>query len=209
MAAKNGSIWKYVLIPTLAVLFLAIYPQVNIWSVQGSNWHGAYVVTNYDETAYSAYINSLIEGRARRNDPFMGRADLPYESLYSIQVVPAYSIALPARALGLSASTAFIFLNFLIPIFASLAIFALLFAVTRDPLLSSVGVLTVLCLGTAIAFQGELSHMITGKALCDFFPFLRRYQPGFAFPLFFVFSLGGRSLRARASAHWFTRWPPR
>jgi hypothetical protein len=189
MTTQNGSIVKYVLISTVAVLILAIYPQVNIWSVQGSDWHGAYVVTNYDETAYSAYVNSLIEGRSRRNDPFMGWDDVPYESLYSIQAVPAYSIALPARALGLSASTAFIVLNFLIPIFASLAIFALLFAVTRDPMLSAVGVLTVLCLGTAIAFQGELRHMITGKALCDFFPFLRRYQPGFAFPLFFVFCL--------------------
>src|SRR5437773_404882 len=29
--------------------------------------------------------------------------------------------------------------------------------------------------------------MILGNYLCDFFPFLRRYQPGFAFPLFFVF----------------------
>ncbi len=189
MTTHRSSAWKLALIPTLIVLFLAIYPQINIWSVQGGEWQGAYVVSNYDEVAYSAYVNSLIAGKSRRNDPFIGKDDLPYESLYSIQVIPAYSIAIPARLLGFSASTAFIILNFLIPIFASLAIFAFIRDVTNDDLLSSVGVLAVLCLGAAIAFQGELQHMILGNYLCDFFPFLRRYQPGFAFPIFFVFCL--------------------
>lgn len=189
MSNDKSSFWKYVAIPTLVVLFLAVYPQLNIWLVKGSSWQGAYVVSNYDEVAYSAYINSLIEGRPRKNDPFMGQDGIPYETLYSIQAVPAYTIALPAKILGLSASTAFIVLNFLIAIFSSLAIFAFLRAVTKDDLLSAVGVVAVLCLGAAIAFQGELQHMIIGNYLCDFFPFLRRYQPGFAFPLFFIFCL--------------------
>ncbi|MFN0277426.1 MAG: hypothetical protein ACKVRN_02375 [Pyrinomonadaceae bacterium] len=189
MSTKRSSTWKFVLVPTLTVLFLAIYPQLNIWSVQGTEWHGAYVVSNYDEVAYSAYVNSLIDGKSRRNDPFIGKADLPYESLYSIQMIPAYSIAVPARVLGFSASTAFIILNFLIPIFSCLTIFAFVWAVTKDAMLSSVGVVAVLCLGTAVAFQGELQHIIRGNYLCDFFPFLRRYQPGFAFPLFFLFCL--------------------
>ncbi len=189
MKSSYGSAAKFALIPAVIVLFLAIYPQINIWSVKGGDWHGAYVVSNYDEVAYSAYVNSLIEGKSRRNDPFIGQDDLPYESLYSIQVIPAYSIAIPARFFGFSASTAFILLNFLIPIFACLAIFLLIRDVTKDDLLASVGVLTVLCLGAAIAFQGELQHMILGNYLCDFFPFLRRYQPGFAFPLFFLFCL--------------------
>src|SRR4051794_36627775 len=100
MTTERSSIWKFVLAPTLIVLFLAVYPQLNIWSVQGTGWHGAYVVSNYDEVAYSAYVNSLIDGKPRRNDPFIGKTDLPYESLYSIQVVPAYSIAVPARLIG-------------------------------------------------------------------------------------------------------------
>lgn len=189
MANDKSSLWKYAAIPTLIVLFLAIFPQLNIWLVKGSAWQGAFVVSNYDEVAYSAYVNSLIEGRPRKNDPFIGQDNIPGETLYSIQLVPAYAIALPAKFLGLSASTAFVILNFLIAIFSSLVIFALLRAVTRDNLISGIGVVVVLCFGTAAAFEGELQRIVLGNYLCDFFPFLRRYQPGFAFPLFFVFCL--------------------
>ena len=184
---KTSPTWKYALVPTVIVLFLATYPQINIWLVKGSSWNGAYVVSNYDEVAYSAYVNALIEGRPRKNDPFLGRNDIETESLYSLQVVPAYAIALPARLLGLSASSAFVILNFLIAIFSSLAIFFLLREITGEDFFSAVGVLVVLCLGAAIAFEGELQHMILQNYLCDFFPFLRRYQPGFAFPVFFIF----------------------
>lgn len=189
----KNSTWKYWLIPIFIVLLLSILPQLNVWLVKGAARQGAYVVSNYDEVAYSAYVNSLISGRPRKNDPFIGTDDSPdypqNESLYSIQFVPAYTIALPARIFGFSASTAFIILNFLIPIFSVLAIFALIREITRDDLLAAVGVLTVLCLGTAIAFQGELQRLIFDTSLCEFFPFLRRYQPGFAFPIFFVFCL--------------------
>ena len=189
MTKTKGSMWKYAVIPTLIVLFLAIYPQINIWLVKGMSWQGAYVVSNYDEVAYSAYVNSLIEGRPRKNDPFIGQDNIPNETLYSIQFIPAYSVALPARFLGLTASTSFIILNFLIAIFSSLAIFVLLREITKNKLLSAVGVLAVLCLGTAIAFQGELRYWVVGNVTVDFLPFLRRYQPGFAFPLFFSFCL--------------------
>ena len=53
MKSGHGSTAKYLLIPLAIVLFLAIYPQINIWSVKGGDWHGAYVVSNYDEVAYS------------------------------------------------------------------------------------------------------------------------------------------------------------
>ncbi len=188
-ASKQGSVLKYALLPTLVVLFLAIFPQLNIWLVKGTSWNGAYVVSNYDEVAYSAYVNALIDGRPRKADPFIGRDDIDKESLYSIQFVPPFVLATAARTPGLSASSVFLALNFLIPVFATLAIFFLIRAVTGDDFLSAVGVIAVLCLGTAVAFQGELQHKILGNYLCDFFPFLRRYQPGFAFPLFFVFCL--------------------
>ncbi len=194
MTSNERGVWKYALVPTLIVLFLAVFPQINIWLVKGSAWHGAFVVSNYDEVAYSAYVNSLIEGRPRKNDPFIGQDNIQGETLYSIQLIPAYALAWPARLLGLTTSTAFIILNFLLAVLSSLAIFALLGAVTRDNLLSGVGVLFILCLGTAAAFQGELQHMILGNYLCDFFPFLRRYQPGFAFPLFFIFCLSAWKL---------------
>lgn len=190
---KKPNSLKYAAIPTLVMILIAIYPQLSLWVAQGSDWKGSYSVSNYDEVAYSAYVNALINGKARRNDPFVGREDSTGspepESLYSIQFFPAYAVALPARLLGLSASSAFIFLILLIAAFSSLAIFWLLREITDDDLLASTGVLVVLCLGTAIAFQGELRLLLEGRILVDFFPFLRRYQPGFAFPIFFAFCL--------------------
>lgn len=186
MDANHTATWKYVVIPTVIVLFLAIYPQLNLWIANGNTTQDTYFVSNYDEVAYSAYINSLINGHPRKNDPFI-KGDAAGESLYSIQFVPAYGIALPARFLGLSSSTAFVILNFLFAIFSALAVFAFIRSVTGNNLFAAVGVLSVLCLGTAIAFQGELRHWIVGSVAVDFFPFIRRYQPGFAFPLFFLF----------------------
>ena len=183
MNAKN---WKYAAIPTLFVAFLAIYPQLNFWLAKGSTWQGAYFVANFDEVAYSAYVNALIDGKPRKYDAYLA-AESPHESLYSIQFIPAYSIALPARLLGISASTAFIILNLLAAAAAAFFIFWLLFNITSDALWSATGAILVCCLGTAVAFEGELRYWLQGQILVDFFPFLRRYQPGFGFPFFFLF----------------------
>lgn len=169
--------------------FLAVYPQISLWISKGSAWQGSYVVSNYDEPAYSAYVNALVEGKPRKNDPFIAVDDTGRESLYSIQFIPAYTIALPARWLGLSTSTAFILLAFISAALSSFVLAWFLFSFTRQPLLSAAGALIILCFGTAAAFQGELSRLISGTVLIDFLPFVRRYQPGLAFPLFFVFAL--------------------
>ena len=182
----EGKNWRYAAIPTLFVAFLAIYPQLSFWVAKGSAWQGAYFVSNFDEVAYSAYINALINGKPRKYDPYLA-SEAAHESLYSIQFIPAYSIALPARLLGLSASTAFIVLNVLSAAVSALFIFWLLFKITGDGPLSGAGVLLICSLGTAVAFEGELRNWIEGHVLVDYLPFLRRYQPGFAFPLFFLF----------------------
>jgi hypothetical protein len=184
--AQPKRTWPWLLWPALFMAFLALYPQINLWLARGGDWHGAYALNNYDETAYSAYVNALMEGRPRRNDPFTGR-DETAESLLSIQFIPAYAIALPARALGLSAATAFILLILFIALASSLAVFWLLRELAGDAQLAATGVLTTLCLGGLAAAQGWARLTLTGDMLCDFFPFLRRYQPGWAFPLFFVF----------------------
>lgn len=187
----NRQNWKYVLVPVIAIVFLAIYPQLSSWVFQRVAWQGSYQVSNYDEVAYSAYINALINGAPRKNDPFVGLSDSPEtpqpETLYSIQFIPAYAIALPARLLGLSAAWTFIGLSVLIAVFSTIAVWWLLYDLTENPLVSAVGVMVVLCFGTAAAFAGELRLLLTGGLLADYLPFLRRYQPGFAFPLFFVF----------------------
>jgi hypothetical protein len=186
---KSG--FRWLALATLGVTLLAIYPQINLWLGRGKDWHGSYVLVQGDEIAYSAYINALIDGRPRRNDPFMGRDDLPGkplpESLFSIQVVPAYAIAWPARLFRLSASTTFILLIVICAIAASLAIFWLVRSITGDDALAAAGVLITLCLGTLAAGQGEARVMLLGQNVYDFFPYLRRYQPSATFPLLFVF----------------------
>jgi hypothetical protein len=144
-----------------------------------------------DELLYSAYINALIDGRPRKNDPFGGKdssasAPLP-ESIFSIQSVPAYVIALPARTFGVSASTAFIVLNAVAALFASLSVFWLISRVAGDRRLAAAGTLFVLCLGCVVGRYG-----VFGTFLDIGIPslqFLRRFQPAAAFPLFFVFQL--------------------
>ncbi|MEP6848923.1 MAG: hypothetical protein ABI999_08700 [Acidobacteriota bacterium] len=179
--------WKYALGPAVIMAVLAIYPQISLLIAKGSSWHGSYVVSNYDETAYSAYINALVNGKPRENDPFVGVDNTAHESLYSIQFVPAYLIATPTRLFGLSTSTSFIAASLILAVLSAFALYWFLRSVTGDSAISAVGSLFVMCLGTAAAFQGELSFLTRGSVLIDFFPFLRRYQPGFAFPLFFVF----------------------
>lgn len=193
MLIQSPSGRRKILLPVLAIVFLALFPQIFFLLAGPDKWNGSYFVSNYDEPAYSAYVNSLIRGQPRKNDPFLGLSDndaTPQpETLYSIQFIPAYSIALPARLLGLSASTAFILLGAFIAVFSVFAINRLLMEVAGDDAIATVGSVVVLCLGTAVAFQGELRNLVDGRLLTDFLPFLRRYQPGFAFPLFFVFCL--------------------
>ncbi|HUS11404.1 MAG TPA: hypothetical protein VMZ30_13135 [Pyrinomonadaceae bacterium] len=166
----------------MAITFLALFPQIHFWLMRGSQWQGAYTILQPDELLYSGYVNALIEGRPRRNDPATGQDDHPKsplpESLFSIQFIPAYAIALPARAVGASASTAFIALIGAAGLFASLSIFWLLTSVMSDNRFAAIGVLIVLCFGTLAAGQGLLFLGL---------PFLRRYEPAAPFPLFFVF----------------------
>ncbi|MGQ0542499.1 MAG: hypothetical protein ACT4O9_11720 [Blastocatellia bacterium] len=183
---EKKSAVRLALISVTAIVLLALYPQLYLWLGKGSSWKGSYAVSNYDEVAYSAYINALIEGKPRQHDPFLVE-DNKGETLYSIQMVPAYAIAAPARLVGLSSSTTFILLGILIAAASALAVFGLIRQITGDDGLAAAGTLIVLCLGNVVAYQGEFRQLIEGRLLVDYFPFLRRYQPGFAFPLFFVF----------------------
>jgi hypothetical protein len=187
MQQSSFSSWKYAAIPTLVILFLALYPQISLMVSRGSAWNGTFYVSNYDETAYATYVNALVHGSPRKADPFVGNNNASYESLYSIQFIPAYAVALPARMLGLSTSAAIILLAIFLAVATSLTLFWLIRSITENDLLSAAGTLFVLCMGTAVAFEGELRHWLSGNVVVDFLPFLRRYQPGFAFPLFVVY----------------------
>jgi hypothetical protein len=182
--------WKFAVWGALAFTLLSLYPQFLMWGVRGLNWNGSYAEIHGDEWVYSAYVQALIDGRPRRNDPYTGRddrlGDAQPESLFSIQFVPAYVIALPARLVGVSSSTAFIILAVLAPFFACLAIFWLLFNLTRDEKLAAAGSVIILCFGALAAGQGLIHVLVSGDQY-SFLPFIRRFEPAAPFPLFFVF----------------------
>ena len=113
--------WKWALCAAVLLTLLSSVPQFLMWGTRGSQWNGTYAELHGDEWVYSGYVQALIDGRPRRNDPYTGRDDRPNniqpESLFSIQFLPAYLIAIPARVLGISSSTAFIIVGILSPFF--------------------------------------------------------------------------------------------
>jgi hypothetical protein len=160
-------------------------PQFYLWYVRGSEWNDSYAFQDPDEFAYSAYVNALIDARPRRNDPYTGTDNGQVETLFSIQFLPAYAVALPARFLRVSAATAFIVLLPVSTIVTSLAILWLLVELTPNSKLAGIGAVGVLCFGTVAAFSPlqALTGLQTGY---DAFPFLRRYIPAVPFPIFFA-----------------------
>jgi hypothetical protein len=177
---------------SLAMVLLAMLPQIHLWIVRGRDWNGAYVVIQGDEPYYAGYLNALLNGRPRRNDPDGGVDDssgspLP-ESTFSIQFIPPYVIAFFARLFGASASTAMIALLGFGALFASLAVCWLLRSVTDDSQLAAAGTLFVLCFGGLAGGHALLGLLlVTTDLSMPSLPFLRRYQPAASFPLLILF----------------------
>jgi hypothetical protein len=195
---SNRIRWRWGLGAALALMLVAVFPQAHFIANRGSAWHGANAITHPDEVAYSAYLASLIRGNPRRYDPYTGR-EPANESLFSIQVVPVYATAWPARLLRLSAPRLLMILPALCALAASLAIFWFLWLITFDERFSAAAVLVVLGCGTLVAGQGIARHVPNLNYLIPLWisrrvappslyhlPFLRMYQPAVAFPLFFL-----------------------
>ena len=193
--------WRWGIGAAVVMMLVALFPQIHFMGQRGRAWHGANAITHPDEVAYSAYLAALVRGNPRRYDPYTGRGEQSEasESLFSIQMVPAYTVALPSRWLGLSASAAFMILPALCALTASLAIFWFIALLTRDERFSAAAVLVILGFGTLIAGQGIARHVPTlnyliplwisksiSQASLYHLPFLRLYQPAVAFPLFFL-----------------------
>ncbi len=110
--APSSLQWCWGLAAAFAMPLQVLGAQFLPWKVMGKEWAGSYFSYHSDEAPYAAYVQALIEGRPRRNDPYSGRNDKPGspqpESLFSIQFAPAYMVALPTRVLGISAQSAFI-----------------------------------------------------------------------------------------------------
>jgi hypothetical protein len=182
--------WFFAVGPAVIMTLLAIYPVARLPMLRGNDWNGTFAYLQGDELIYAAYVNSLRTGRPRSNNPYTGEPSLDGaplgESAYSIQFLPAYAVALPARWFGLSTSAAFAVLLILIALGSSLVLFSLIFFVTGDRYLAAAGVIFVLCLGSVPTLWGLL-QMLRGLPP-DFthLRFLRRF-PGASFPFFFAF----------------------
>jgi hypothetical protein len=172
--------WPVAIVIAFCLALVALIPQLCVLVAKQDAWAGSYVSLDFDEPAYSAYLGALIDGEPRLNDPYTGRSDQPYsvqpETLFSIQFIPAYLLAIPARFFGLSASTMLIALRPLVAFLSALAVFWLLNSISLSKRFSAVGTLIVLCLGSFVASPSEFQ-----------LGFLRGYLPSLPFPLFFLY----------------------
>lgn len=208
---------KWILCAVFAALFIAAFslaPQIYLWSEKGSSWNGVWALNDYDELAYAAYIQSLIDGKPRINSPYTGtKADTGpsvKESLFSIQFFAFYPIAWPARLLGLSSSTAMILMTAVTGFLWGLALFWLLDIFIKNPLLSAAGTMAVFASGALVAGQGSLVAGYVPSEIFYYiaFPSARRAVPAMGYPaLFLFFAFVWKFLDAgdtRAKAAWGT-----
>jgi hypothetical protein len=185
--------WRLGVLAGLAMTLFALLPQAHLWYKRGADWQGTYAYFYSDEPAYAAYVNALIDGRPRRNDPYTGRDDTPgapqAESLFSIQFIPAYLLALPARLFNLTTPVMFILVMPFIAFASSCAIYSLTRSLTGDERVAAVAVFSTLCLGILISGQGLAVNLTGQMPAYVYLPFLRRYVPGVPFVFFFFFCL--------------------
>jgi hypothetical protein len=183
--------WKFAVAVSVILMILSLYPQIRLWQSRGYDYQGAYAYNDLDEVAYAAYVKALIDGRPRRNDPYTGRDHTPEtpqpESLFSIQFIPPYIIALPSRLLGLTASTAMVWTAALAAFLTGLALFWSITSITGDDRLGAVGALIVMGFGTLAAGEGAIGEIFYNGISYPFFPAWRRYIPAIAFPVFFIY----------------------
>jgi len=188
VAEESHSKWKVGLITVAFLALITSLPQLYLVYVRGSDWNGSCAYLDTDEFAYAAYTNALIDDRSRRNDPYSGKDDGTFETLYSIQFLPPYSLALPAKIVHLSTSSAFIVLLPLATIATSVMLLWFLSEITGSVAVAGIGTIGVICLGTIAALHP--SEIVTGlREPLPFFPVVRRYIPALAYPVWIAIGL--------------------
>ncbi len=99
--------WRFGILAGIIIALFGLYPQFALWNERGGEWNGTFASNDLDEVAYAAYLQALIDGRPRKNDPYSGRdesTETPQpESIFSIQFLPPVAISIPARLFGLNA----------------------------------------------------------------------------------------------------------
>jgi hypothetical protein len=182
--------WRFGIVAGLLLAIFSLYPQFKMIYNRGSEWNGNYAYNDIDEVAYASYLKALIDGRPRRNDPYTGRDDSPdtpvQESLFSIQFVAPYTIAIPARLFGVPATWAMTISGAVAAFLTALAIFWLIGMITGDSLYAMADSLIVLCGGALFAGEGAIGEILGTSYSYPYFPGFRRYVPAMAFPAFFL-----------------------
>lgn len=182
--------WRYGVIAGLFLAVFSLYPQMKMFYLRGGEWNGHYAYNDIDEVAYAGYLRALIDGRPRKNDPYTGRDDTAEnpqpESLFSIQFAGPYTVAIPARILGIGAPWAMILAGAFAAFLAALALFWLLAMITGDSIFAMAGSLVVLAGGALFAGEGAIGEIMGDGFSYPYFPGFRRYIPAIAFPAFFL-----------------------
>jgi hypothetical protein len=180
--------WRFGLIAAAIVTLIATAPQLYFGISRGNQWSGSYAQTHGDEGVYASYLNALIDGRPRRNNPYSGRDNSPEhpmaESYLSLQFVPPVLIAATARLLHISTAKAFIALTAIVAFMSALVLFWLLTLLVEDYRIAAVGVLVVLLASSA---NLVIEYLLRIEDSNNYLPFLRRYLPGASFPILFLY----------------------
>ena len=183
--------WAFGIFAGAVLAIFMLYPQARLMSLRGDQWQGNYAITDVDEVAYAAYLQSLIDGKPRKNDSYAKLEDTPEtpqsESLFSVQLAGSYSVALPARMLGISAPLALTILGVLAAFSTTLVLFWLIGMFTNDSFYAMVGCLVIFCFGTLAGGEGAILGALELRVAGPFFPGFRRYIPAVALPVFFAF----------------------
>jgi hypothetical protein len=182
--------WRFGIVAGIFLAVFSLYPQFKMLYLRGDAWNGHYAYNDIDEVAYAAYLKALIDGRPRKNDPYTGRDDSPEnpqpESLFSIQFAAPYSIAIPARILGVDAPWAMTIAGALAAFLTALAVFWLLARMFGSELFAMAGSIVVLAGGALFAGEGAIGEILGTSYSYPYFPGFRRYIPALAFPAFFA-----------------------
>ncbi len=182
--------WRFGIVAAVFLAIFCLYPQLNMFYLRGSEWNGHYAYNDIDEVAYASYIRALIDGRPRKNDPYSGRDDTPEdpqpESLFSIQFAAPYSIAIPARILGVGTPWAMTLSGAIAGFLAALAAFWLVARMTGSNWYGMAGSLIVFAGGALAAGEGAMPEVFFDGFSYPYFPGFRRYIPAMAIAAVFA-----------------------
>lgn len=182
--------WRFGIVAAIFLAIFCLYPQFKMFYLRGADWNGHYAYNDIDEVAYASYVRALIDGRPRKNDPYSGRDDSPTspqpESLFSIQFAAPYTIALPARLIGIGTPWAMTLSGAIAGFLAALACFWLVARFTVSNWFGMAASLAVFAGGALAAGEGALPELLFDGFSYPYFPGFRRYIPALALTAIFV-----------------------